>query len=144
MKEEAEDKYKLLFTSSHPTEFSEIVEGISTSVTTQRNEDLIKPFEDQEIKAVFLSVDTNRAAGPDGMTPTFFSKFWHIVGKDITEAIHSFFHSGFLLKSINETIISLIPKTDHPANVGQFRPITLYNVLYKTISKLLINRLKPI
>ncbi|KAL3520901.1 hypothetical protein ACH5RR_019050 [Cinchona calisaya] len=85
----------------------------------------------------------NKAPGPNGMSPIFFQSFLHIISKDVVEAILSFFHSSFLLKSLNETIITLIPKVDVPINLTRYRPIALYNTFYKIISKLLVNRLKP-
>lgn len=78
------------------------------------------------------------------MISIFFTKFWHVIGKDTVATIHRFFHYGFLLKAVNETIISFIAKTEHPINLSHFRPINLCNVLYKAISKLLANRFKLI
>lgn len=43
------------------------------------------------------------------MTPLFFQKYWHIVGKDICVAIKDFFGSNKMLKAVNHTVISLIP-----------------------------------
>ncbi len=57
--------------------------------------------------------------------------------------VKPFFHSGFMLKSLNHTFITLIPKVPNPEKVTQFRPIALCNVTYKIISKILVNRLKP-
>lgn len=59
---------------------------------------------------------------------------------DMIAAISSFFHSGNLLKAINDTSITLIPKVDSLILVSQFRPISLCNVIYKVISKILVNR----
>lgn len=40
------------------------------------------------------------------------------------------------------TYISLIPKIDNPKSISRFRPISLCNVCYKTITKILANKLK--
>ena len=63
---------------------------------------------------------------------------------DITEAVLSSLNSSSLLKSINHTFISLIPKVKNPERVTEFRPISLCNVIYKIISKVIANMLKPL
>ena len=57
--------------------------------------------------------------------------------------MHAFFHSGSLLKSLNQTFLTLIPKVNFPVDVSHFRPISLCNVIYKIISKIMVSRLKP-
>ena len=44
----------------------------------------------------------------------------------------------------NDTTIVMIPKIDNPDKVTQFHPISLCNVVYKVISKMLSYRLKAI
>lgn len=52
-----------------------------------------------------------------------------------------FFRTGKLLKQLNHCIISLIPKSGRAALVGDFRPISCCNVVYKVITKLLADRM---
>ena len=58
--------------------------------------------------------------------------------------IQAFFHSGSLFKPLNHTFITLIPKISFPNQVSHFRPISLCNAIYKVISRIMVNRLKPI
>lgn len=40
--------------------------------------------------------------------------------------------------------IVLIPKVDHPRGMKDFRPISLYNVVYQILAKVLTNRLSKV
>lgn len=49
-----------------------------------------------------------------------------------------------MLKQINYSFIVLIPKVEHPSKVENFWPISLCNVIYKVIAKILSGRLKGV
>lgn len=50
-------------------------------------------------------------------------------------------HSGKLLKGMNHTHLDLIPEVQCPTNMTQLQPISLCNVAYKILAKVLANRL---
>nr|GEX46196.1 hypothetical protein [Tanacetum cinerariifolium] len=102
----------------------------------------IKDFTDKEIQEAMFDIDNDKALRPDRYTSCFFNKAWNVVGMDVFLAMKEFFQIGKLLKKMNATIISLIPKLDTPNKVSDFRPIACCNDLYKCISKVLTNRIK--
>lgn len=59
-------------------------------------------------------------------------------------AVKEFMRTGYLLKDLNTTWVTLIPKIKDVVDIENFRPISMIGVVYKIISKLLSNRLKPV
>ena len=59
-------------------------------------------------------------------------------------AILEFLNNGHMLLALNHTHIVLIPKIKNPIKMFDFRPISLCNVIYKIIAKVLANKLKQI
>nr|GEV63864.1 hypothetical protein [Tanacetum cinerariifolium] len=65
----------------------------------------------KEIKDAMFVIGDEKDPGPDGFTSLFFKKGWDIIGDDICNAVRDFFLNGKLLKEINQTFLTLIPKT---------------------------------
>ncbi|KAL2248030.1 UNVERIFIED_CONTAM: hypothetical protein Sindi_2655300 [Sesamum indicum] len=105
---------------------------------------LLLPFTPADVKQAVFDIAEDKAPGPDGYSSGFFKAAWPIVGQEVTSAVLDFFNTGRLLKQINTTLLALIPKVHTPMTVGDFRPISCCNVLYKTIAKLLVQRLSVI
>ncbi|WZZ59796.1 hypothetical protein YC2023_059903 [Brassica napus] len=78
------------------------------------------------------------------MTTLFYQKFWDIVEDDLTRMVNQFLFEGTMAHGLNDTNICLIPKKTKPNEMTKFRPISLCNVSYKIISKVLCQRLKKI
>ncbi|XP_020096969.1 uncharacterized protein LOC109716078, partial [Ananas comosus] len=114
------------------------------AISQENAEVLIKPIEDLEIKQALWSMPNGKAPGPDGLQAEFFKNYWDIVGLDLCKAIKHFFLHANLPKGWGQTYITLVPKKENPSRVADFRPISLCNVCYKIISKILVNRLKPL
>ena len=67
-----------------------------------------------------------------------------MVKNDIIVAVHCFFKEGRMPEGDNEMSIVLIPKIRQQEELKDFRLIILCNVMYKVVSKCMVNRLRPI
>ncbi|KAL0404396.1 UNVERIFIED_CONTAM: hypothetical protein Sradi_2080400 [Sesamum radiatum] len=105
---------------------------------------LVKPVTPNEIKLAMFDIDEVKAPGPDGYSSGFFKAVWPVVGEEVTRAIMEFFRTGRLLKQVNSTLISLISKVANPTSVTEFRPISCCNILYKIITKVIIQRMRTV
>ena len=136
--------FRSLFTSSDPQNLDSVLEGVQVVITEDMNAKLVERYTAEEVAVAIKEMAPLKAPYPNGMSPLFFQSYWPDIGMDITEAVLSSLNSGSLLKSINYTFITLIPKVKNPEIVTEFRPISLGNVIYKIISKVIANMLKPL
>ncbi|XP_050212592.1 uncharacterized protein LOC126664301 [Mercurialis annua] len=125
------DYFKEIFTSSEPTSVNEFLRGFSPQVTRVMNEKLTRNISEEEIRNAVFSINPTKAPGADGYTAFFYQQYWQIIGPLITHSIQEFFRGGKMLKSLNHTLIALIPKTQNPQSVTDLRPISLCSVYYK-------------
>ena len=86
-----------------------------------------------------FSLGRNKAPGPGGYPAEFFTHYWSVVRTHLTEVVLDFFHHGKLLKEISNTTIALVPKILNPSSQADYRPVSYYNVVYKSITKILEN-----
>ena len=113
-------------------------------MTTDMQQILSSDVTVDEIKIAVFQMGPTKALGLDSMNALFYQKFWHIVGDNVVNVVLDCLQSGVIGPDINHTNIVLIPKIKSPEKMFDFRPISLCNVIYKIISKVLANRLKQI
>ena len=66
------------------------------------------------------------------------------MGEELTSVVLRILRGEDDVASINEILLVLIPKVEKADGLGQYRPISLCNVIYKIASKVVANRLKHI
>ncbi|KAK4381891.1 hypothetical protein Sango_2924400 [Sesamum angolense] len=97
-----------------------------------------------EVKTAFFDMEKDKAPGPDGLSSGFFKAAWPVVGGEVSNAIIDFFKTGHLLKQLNATLLTLIPKVRTPNSVADFRPISCCNDIYNVITKILVSLIREI
>ena len=110
--------------------------------TNEDNLKLIAPFQVSEFKNALVSMHSDKAPGPAGLSSAFFKRFWHLCGVEIFQPGVSWLNSGSFPNQIMATNIVLIQKKDKLESMRDLRSISLYNVLYNIIAKVLANQMK--
>lgn len=64
-----------------------------------------------------------------------------MLGSDVCSVALNVLNEGGSICEINDTFIALIPKSKNDVSIKDFWPISLCNVLYKLVSKVLAMRL---
>ena len=125
-------------------QMEECLNAVQSKITDEMHEVLSSEYTAKEVKVALFQMGPTKASGPDGINALFYQKFWHVVGDTLVLAMLDFLNNGNMLPKINHTNIVLIPKNRNPVKISDFRPISLCNVIYKIISKVLANRLKQV
>lgn len=138
------DFFKNLFSTSNQRGSMDFLGNLIGRVTNPMNEGLATRYTKQEVIEALRQIHPLKALGLDGMAPNFYQKLWPFVGGSVTAIVLQTLNTGEFPTSLNHTYITLIPKKKSPTKVAGFRPISLCNVVYKLMSKIIANRLKSV
>ena len=138
------DYFSQLFSTVRPEHVEEVLSVVPNRVTEEMNDMLMQPYSDSEIYEALKMMGPTKSPGPDGFNALFFQQYWDIVGKEVLALVKDVLAGGRSPSHINHTNVVLIPKLKSPTQVSEFRPISLCNVVYKLITKVIASRLKKI
>ena len=124
------------------SEFGSSLRVIDRRVSDDTNDVLLKEFRVEEVRRALKQMHPTKSLGPDGMSPIFFQKYWDVMGPQVVDCVLNTLNSGIMPDGLNDTYICLIPKVNCPQKITDFCPISLCNIIYKLVSKVLANRLK--
>lgn len=103
---------------------------------------LVALFCREEAEMALFQMHPNKAPDPDGMNALFYKTLWSTIGEEIIDKVLNFLNDVENVGYVDQTHIVLIPQKKHLKSPIDFRPISLYNVVYKLVSKELANRTK--
>lgn len=98
-----------------------------------------------EVGVALSSMEVGRSPGSDGLPAEFYRTFLSEIGPDICEVINSSFEKEELSASQKCSLFTLLFKNrGDREELANWRPISLLNVDYKIVSKILATRLRTV
>jgi hypothetical protein len=113
-------------------------------VNIEQNGILMEEVRKEESKAILCSLQKDKIQGPYGWPMELYFGFYELIEEDLLRVVEKSKVSGRVLVDLNTTFMELIPKKDDSKTLEAFKPISLCNSIYKSISKLIVRRIKPI
>ena len=103
------------------------------------------PIRNGECLDILKELKPNKSPGNDGFTTEFYNTFWPDIGGLVREALNEAYRLEELASSQKQAVITLIAKDGKdPFLLKNYRPISLLNVDYKILTKILAKRIKEV
>lgn len=136
----ARDYFQRLFTINGTDVTEHLLDRVATCISDESNRMLVERCIKGQVLSTLKIRSPTKAPSEDDFFAIFFQKFWHIVGKDMCSFCLEILNNGEDVSPLNHTHVVLIPKVNNPMNLYNFRLISLYNVIYKLIAKVIANQ----
>ncbi|XP_064410547.1 LINE-1 reverse transcriptase homolog isoform X1 [Latimeria chalumnae] len=122
------------------------MEGVELPVLPEESRQCLEaPITKGEIVTAIRNINNGKSPGEDGFPIEFYKTYMEHITPLLLEVYQEIQEKGRLPDSMNRAMITLIPKDGKdPLECGSYRPISLLNVDYKILAKILAMRLGKI
>lgn len=91
LEEHAAEFYGNLFSAQEESNPELVTDYVPAKVTEGMNDQLLRPFTDNEIESALFMMHPDKSPGPDGLTAGFYIRHWHLLREAVCKAVRNFF-----------------------------------------------------
>jgi len=117
--------------------------GLRT-VTTEMRATLTQPISMEQLWHAVSQGKLHKAPGIDGICLEFYRSEWDVIKTELLKILNGMFTNDPILARQVQGHVVCIAKKPQPVKIGDYRPLTLLNVNYKLLVRIIANRLKPL
>ncbi|XP_072058140.1 uncharacterized protein [Arachis hypogaea] len=143
LESETNSFFQKLFSTREAVNLDAMGEFPCHSLSREACQKLVEPVALEEVKRAVFGMNSFKASGSDGFQALFYKEFWESLSSDVWGLVKKAFAGENISVAVFDTFIVLIPKVEAPSYLKYFRSISLCNVIYKIITKVLVNRFCP-
>ena len=118
-----------------------MMDVVPSLITTEMNHILEAKVTKNEVKDALFAMDPDKAPGSNGFSARFLQIYWSIGEKHLYKMVLKSQVCQKIGGSMNSNFLSLIPKEKGANSFNRFCPISLCNIGYKLITKVICSLL---
>lgn len=129
--------------NTEDTDIDDFLNVVNTKVCESDRDMCDSKITEEEIYSAISSMKRNKSPGPDGITVEFYLKFWNQMKHTMLKVFNNIQEGECMTRSMRLGHITLIYKNKGDRQcLKNWRPISLLNVDYKILARIMSNRLK--
>lgn len=98
----------------------------------------------EDIHSALFKMKKQKTPGPDGLTVEFYIQFWNELQDILHKLFQNIYEENCMSRTMRHGHIILIYKKGDRRQLKNYRPISLLNVDYKILARVMSNRLKNV
>ena len=106
-------------------------------ISEDDNIEMIEEILEDELKKMLHIFHKDKSLGTKRWTIKFFLALYDTIDIDLLHLVEQTRVNCYMHPPVNSTFISLIPKLEHPDTLEDFKSISLCNIIYKVVAKII-------
>ncbi|KAL6125591.1 hypothetical protein ACLB2K_073647 [Fragaria x ananassa] len=143
MRKIAVEFFKDFFDAEPLQDLRIIIPSLFPDTSASEIADMSRLVSESDAHDALFRIGQLKAPGVDGFPALFFQNHWDLCAPEIVDVVKQAFSSVIIPAGLNHTLITLVPKISAPKHMHLFRPISLCCTVYKIISKIIVDRIRP-